>query len=157
MDVWLNSVYRWEIELIFFMRHYIGYRNMKIEEFMSRNLEYASMTDSLQEAVRKMTENNVRIYILRNPFVRCKNMYNWPKWHYEFLRQYASLFEKNHIKKQIRLLILRDSFSKRHNSLVVPRYVWFIVVARLCCVESPVLDKEVHLFWTIKIKLLIQM
>ncbi len=41
------------------MRHYIGYRNMKIEEFMSRNLEYASMTDSLQEAVRKMTEKNV--------------------------------------------------------------------------------------------------
>jgi CBS domain-containing protein len=32
---------------------------MKIEEFMSRNLEYASMTDSLQEAVRKMTEKNV--------------------------------------------------------------------------------------------------
>ncbi len=32
---------------------------MKIEKFMSRNLEYASMTDSLQEAVRKMTEKNV--------------------------------------------------------------------------------------------------
>src|SRR6266498_5580964 len=32
---------------------------MKIEKFMSRNLEYASMTDSLQEAVKKMTEKNV--------------------------------------------------------------------------------------------------
>ena len=32
---------------------------MIIEEFMSRNLEYASMTDSLQQAVRKMTDKNV--------------------------------------------------------------------------------------------------
>ena len=32
---------------------------MIIEEFMSRNLEYASMTDSLQQAVMKMTSKNV--------------------------------------------------------------------------------------------------
>ncbi|MGB8173173.1 MAG: CBS domain-containing protein, partial [Nitrososphaeraceae archaeon] len=32
---------------------------MIIEEFMSRNLEYASMTDSLQQAVMKMTDKNV--------------------------------------------------------------------------------------------------
>lgn len=32
---------------------------MIIEEFMSRNLEYASMTDTLQRAVRKMTDKNV--------------------------------------------------------------------------------------------------
>jgi predicted transcriptional regulator len=32
---------------------------MIIEEFMSRNLEYASMTDSLRQAVRKMTDKNV--------------------------------------------------------------------------------------------------
>src|SRR6266540_5131451 len=32
---------------------------MIIEEFMSRNLEYASMTDSLQQAVGKMTDKNV--------------------------------------------------------------------------------------------------
>jgi predicted transcriptional regulator len=32
---------------------------MIIEEFMSRNLEYASMTDSLLQAVRKITDKNV--------------------------------------------------------------------------------------------------
>jgi predicted transcriptional regulator len=32
---------------------------MIIEEFMRRNLEYASMTDSLLQAVRKITDKNV--------------------------------------------------------------------------------------------------
>jgi CBS domain-containing protein len=37
---------------------------MKIEEFMSRNLEYASMTDSLQESVRKMTDKDVSSLVI---------------------------------------------------------------------------------------------